>query len=132
MIFLMKIIETDLLDSKRVLIIKKEEIVNKLLLFFQTAQHIHRGQAMPKDLGKNWQRLLSMKHVLLNRKRSIHSHNPIKGLMLDDYTKDSEYYAFLNVLCKFLFDDSDQAPKSVWKNLKKLLILKMKIMLGAY
>ena len=99
-------------SSQRKLVTKREQkLVANLLLFFKAAQYPHRGRAMPENLGMTWQRLLHMKHVLLYRDKKLHSHNPIKGLMLDDYTKDSEYYAFLNVLSKFLFDeDSHHTP----------------------
>lgn len=82
----------------------EKDIIEKLLKFFKAAEYPHRGQAMPQELGMTWQRLLVMKRALLNRSEKIHAHNPIKGFMLDDYSKNSEYYSFLNVLCKFLFD----------------------------
>ncbi len=90
---------------------KEQAIVENLLKYFKAAKFPHRGDAMPKDIGMTWQRLVHMKRALLYRKKPLHSHNPIKGFMLDDYAKDSEYYAFLNILVKFLFDKDDQQPQ---------------------
>ncbi len=112
--------EQDLLKENKEEFKSKEAVVKKLLLFFKAAQYPHRGQAMPKDFGMNWERLYSMQQVLLRRKRHLHSHNPIKGLMLDDYTTDSEYYAFLNVMCKFLFDYSEQGPNIRLEKFKEI------------
>ncbi len=112
--------EQDLLKENKEEFKSKEAVVKKLLLFFKAAQYPHRGQAMPKDFGMNWERLYSMQQVLLRRKRHLHSHNPIKGLMLDDYTTDSEYYAFLNVLGKFLFDYSEQGPNIRLEKFKEI------------
>lgn len=86
-------------------------VVEKLLRFFYLARMPHRGRSMPADLGINFTRLLQMKRALLAPAHPTdHQHNRIKGLMLFGYVKGSEEYAFLNVLCKLLFDKNIEKP----------------------
>ncbi len=95
---------------------QQEEVVDQLLLFFKAADYPHRGRAMPADLGLCWQRLREMQEILLQKPGPhTHQHNPIKGLMLFNYEKNSEYYAFLNVLSKFLFDQNPSASPRIEK-----------------
>lgn len=113
-------IEEDEKEGKATL---EAKIVKKLLLFFAAAEYPHRGDAMPADLGMNWVRLQAMKEALLTPKTAAsHQHNPIKNLMLNNYVKggDDEYYEFLNVVCKYLFDDNSQHPIRTAKFNKKL------------
>lgn len=94
---------------------REEEIVDKLLLLFKLAPWPHRGGTMPESLNLSFTSLRNMRQKLLERPASGHRHNPIKGLLLGDYLPDSEEYAFLNVLCKLLFDESEQDPMRVEK-----------------
>lgn len=88
---------------------KSSDLIDKLLLFFKAADYPHRGQAMPASLGMNWERLVQM-IKMLESGVAWHAHNPAKGLLGLKYNKDSEYYAFLNVLSKFLFDTNPKDP----------------------
>lgn len=102
--------ETPKAEQKEILS-NEEIIVDKLLLYFEAAQYPHRGSSMPENIGMNWRRLLQMKKRLQTPLPINHRHNPIKDLMLNDYIKNTEYYAFLNIIAKFLFDDAlDDEP----------------------
>jgi hypothetical protein len=87
---------------------EKNDMFDKLFLFFSAATYPHRGQAMPDDLGVTWERLSDMWRSLSEKAPHdiAHRHNPFKENMLYDYDKDGEYYAFLNVISKFLFDNT--------------------------
>lgn len=78
------------------------EMSVKLKQFYQFLQHVqHSGQGIPTKPALSYQ-LLSRMIARLNSPIG-HDENPIKGLMLYDYPKDSEVYAKINVVAKMLF-----------------------------
>jgi hypothetical protein len=87
---------------------EKNDMFDKLFLFFLAATYPHRGRSMPADLGVTWERLSDMWRSLSEKTPLdiAHRHNPFKENMLYDYDKYGEYYAFLNVISKFLFDNT--------------------------
>lgn len=93
-----------------------QAFVDKLLWFKDAANYPHAGKTMPPTFDMSWTRLLAMKKALLAAKEDKHpyrhQHNPLKPLLLNNYLKDSnsEYYQFLNVLSKYLFDENPAHP----------------------
>ncbi len=104
----------DLLEEKissELLTSARKKMIDDILLFFNAGACPHHGSGMPESLGKCWQSLSHLYQILLSKPRDHdHSHNPVKGAKLYDYEVSGEYYAFLNVLLKFLFDKNSENP----------------------
>lgn len=87
----------DAFDSKA-----DREIVRKIHQFFALSHKLpHRGVGFPEKPTLSYHRLKRMLKAINEAK--LHSQNPIKGLLLYDYPKHSEDYAYLNVVGKILF-----------------------------
>lgn len=90
---------------------EQTESLNKIYLFYELSKKIpHVGKGIP-DLPKlSKSRLQRMLRALQNPR--IHLRNPIKGLFHYDYPKQSEEYAYLNTVAKYLFDVGDRTSAS--------------------
>ena len=75
----------------------------------------HRGEGRPRTLEVSYQRNRSMLGAVESKQPKIHKHNPGKGYVQYDYPKNSEDYAFLNVLGKCLFASRDSAKPRLLK-----------------
>jgi tRNA A37 threonylcarbamoyladenosine biosynthesis protein TsaE len=80
--------------------------------FYELAQTVpHHGDGMPASPLLSHQRITRMIEKL-KLKSEFHTHNPVKGLFHYDYRKDSEEYAYLNVMGKCVFrPDDESAPR---------------------
>lgn len=96
-------------------------LVKQINTFFTNVNKLpHTGLGRP-DPPKLTQKLLS-RMVEKLKSGELHKHNPIKGLMLYDYPKNSEDYAYLNVIAKHIFKKDDAAPPRLRK-LNELVML---------
>lgn len=78
-----------------------EKIFKNLCLFVDLAQKMpHQGLGRPEQPTMTQARFKHMFYAIKNGK--LHAHNPIKGMLHYDYPKDSEEYAYLNVIAKNL------------------------------
>jgi hypothetical protein len=85
------------------------EITKTIERFYQLARRLpHKGHGRPSLPQVNYQQLKSMTKAIEDFK--LHTHNPIKGLFLYDYPKNSFDYHYLNVLGKYLFRPLDETP----------------------
>lgn len=78
--------------------------LKKLKKFYKMA-----NQLPNKDSEKLGKPVMSYKRLstilkLLKADQPLHVHNPIKGVFHYDYAKDSQEYAYLNVIAKYFFD----------------------------
>lgn len=94
---------------------KAAKIADALLLFFRVTQYPHRGTAMPKDQGVSFQRLVQMHRTLMSTPKDTKNHNVIKGFGWNEYGKEHSYYPFLNVVEKYLFDETTHLPMRLEK-----------------
>ncbi len=89
--------------------LEDQEIVKKIELLFHFAQQLNHHDLGQPPLPVLTNRRLKAMIARLNDQslRLIHRENPIKGLFNYDYPKQSENYAFLNVVAKYLFGPAD-------------------------
>lgn len=98
----------------------KDKLALELLqqFYFFAALLPHQSKGRPNSPLLSFQRLQRMVHAL--KERRLHPSNPIKGLFHYDYPVDSEDYAYLNVVAKYLFSPTQDMPPRLYK-LKKLI-----------
>ena len=77
--------------------------LNKIKEFYRLA-----NKALSTTLPISYQLLRTMIDRLKNP--ILHPHNPIKGLMLYNYPKNSDEYALLNIIAKYTFTPDMQVP----------------------
>lgn len=88
---------------------KQKDIFQNLKTFSELAKKYPvRGMGRPEISQFTHERLSRM--ITAIEKRQLHPHNPIKGLFHYDYPKDSDDYAYLNVVAKYLFCAQDNIP----------------------
>lgn len=77
----------------------------KIIFFFEMARQLnHRGVGQPPIPELNYRWLTSMIARVKDKcLQMIHPENPIKGLFHYNYPKNSDNYAFLCVIAKYLF-----------------------------
>lgn len=69
----------------------------------------HRGMGRPESPTLSQHLLRRMITKLQASVAKLHVHNPMKGLLNYDYPKDSEDYAYLNVMAKYIMRGDDKA-----------------------
>jgi hypothetical protein len=89
-------------------------LLEKIDSFYTRAQQLpHTGIGRPEAFTLSHKRLTHMVKALKEHK--LHPNNPIKGLFLYDYPKDSEDYAYLNVVAKYYFYDNQSSSVNTQK-----------------
>jgi hypothetical protein len=89
---------------------KAQTSLSRLKEFYQHAERlVHRGSDRPNKLQRSFH-LLTRMIEKLESPSSLHEHNPIKGLLHYDYPKQSDDYAYLNVMAKYSLRPEDAAP----------------------
>ncbi len=93
--------------------------LNKIKHFYEAAKKLpHRGAGRPSQLQMSFH-LLNRMVEKLESEPILHAHNPIKGLFHYDYPKESDDYAYLSVMGKYIFKPSDNSGVN-FKKLKKI------------
>lgn len=77
--------------------------VDKIKRFYQLA-----NKALSTNLPISYHLLKTM--IARLKAPTLHLHNPIKGLILHNYPKNSNEYALLNIIAKYIFTPDIQAP----------------------
>ncbi len=110
-------------DYKRTLSLGALDKINKLEMLFKLANQLpHLGLGQPTLPTLSYAHLSRLLDVINKGDERLHLSNPIKGLLHYDYPKNSQNYAVLNVMAKYLFAPDNQLNKSRSQKLKTLNI----------
>ncbi len=109
----------------RISVSRRAEIFNQIVHFFNDVVKAvpHQGMGYPAPPPLTYQRLHQLFFAIQSTKEKefLYINNPIKSVFLFDYPRQSEAYAFLNIMAKYYFKSlPDQFNQQKFKKLTKL------------